>query len=59
MSNIDRFDSLVGKIFAELYENFPIPLNIGGEIFLDELLPAKKGNVEYSDLADERSEFFE
>lgn len=59
MSNIDRFDSLVGKIFAELYENFPVPMNISDEMFLAELIPAEKGTEEYSDLADGRSEFFE
>lgn len=34
VSNIERFDETVGKIFAELYEAFPLPHNLKAESYL-------------------------
>lgn len=33
-SNIDRFDEIVGRVFADLYESFPVPLNLRVENYL-------------------------
>ncbi|MNI02298.1 hypothetical protein D3C73_551640 [compost metagenome] len=32
-SNIELFDEFTGKIFARLYENFPIPINLNSKDF--------------------------
>jgi hypothetical protein len=33
-SNIELFDEFAGKIFARLYENFPIPIDLNSKDFL-------------------------
>jgi hypothetical protein len=35
VSNIDKFNELTGKVLGELYLNFPVPLNLTAERFVD------------------------
>jgi hypothetical protein len=58
MDSIDRFNAVVGKIFAELYETFPVPMDLSVEMLFDELVPGKPGTDSYKDYADSRGEFF-
>lgn len=58
MESIDRFNAVVGKIFAELYENFPVPTDLSVEMLLNELLSGEPDSECYNDLAESRCEFF-
>lgn len=38
VSNIEKFDDITGKIFAALYQSFPIPQYLMAEDFVDEAM---------------------
>lgn len=46
MTNIERFNVLVGVIFAKLYESFPVPVELSVQDFVEQL-------VDDSELSDE------
>lgn len=33
-SNIDRFDEITGKVLGELYQQFPVPVNLSADKFV-------------------------
>jgi hypothetical protein len=46
--NIERFNIIVGAIFAKLYEEFPVPMDLHWTEFLDDLMAVDdEGRHEY------------
>jgi hypothetical protein len=57
-SNVDRFDQLTGKIFAALYESFPIPVDLEYREFVDVILVDPDDTPEGKKQILEGKEFF-
>ena len=56
VSNIQRFDDIASRVFAELYENFPLPTELATEDYLD---PATEWNETFQqDVIIDDGEFF-
>jgi len=58
MTNIERFDQLTGQIFAELYEAFPMTVDLIDEAFTDVIVVAPPETEEGMDQLMTRDEFF-
>lgn len=57
-SNIDRFDLLVAKIFADLYSSFPIAKDLSMSNYWEELVPGSPESTEGAKQQMDREEFF-
>lgn len=56
VSNIEKFDDITGKIFAELYQSFPVPQTLMTEDFVGSVL---RYNEKYgTELPTDDAEFF-
>jgi len=58
MTNIERFDQLTGRIFAELYEAFPMTVDLIDEAFTDAIVVDPIESEEGIDQFMVRGEFF-
>lgn len=58
MTNIERFDQLTGKLFAVLFESFPMTIDLTGGAFNDTILTAPDDSEEWKDQLFARDEFF-
>ncbi|QKN82203.1 hypothetical protein [Scandinavium goeteborgense] len=51
-SNIDRFDEIAGRVFADLYDSFPLPIHLKTEDYLQkDTIPSEDpidGTMRYS-----------
>lgn len=43
--NIQKFDELVGRIFSELYESFPVPKSIKADVWDDYMADLNEGGL--------------
>ncbi|KAB0502783.1 hypothetical protein [Pseudomonas lini] len=58
MTNIERFDQLTGRIFAVLYEDFPMTVDLTDEAFTDAIVVDPVDSEEGMDQLMARGEFF-
>ncbi|WP_415760312.1 hypothetical protein [Pseudomonas sp. LT1P18] len=58
MTNIERFDQLTGRIFAELYEAFPMTVDLIDEAFTDAIVVDPIESEEGLDQFMAQGEFF-
>lgn len=56
VSNIEKFDDMVGKVFAELYLSFPLPHALQAEDFMEST--TRRHDVYEMDLPSDDAEFF-
>lgn len=57
-TNIDKFDEITGRIFADLYGAFPQPQHIPFSSYIDEEMPVGE-NVDHKAFQDAQEEFIQ
>ena len=56
VSNMDKFNNLAGRVFGELYLNFPVPSNLAAEQFVE--LAVESSDQCHMSLPSKDAEFF-